>query len=63
MPEHIDIYYLDREMEASDTTALEAVMSVDEEKGRLETQAESILRDSDPDDAEAQMRLEDIYER
>ena len=63
MPEHIDIYYLDREMEASDTSALEAVMSVDEEKGRLEKQSESIIRDADPDDTDAQQLLEDIYER
>lgn len=30
--QHIDIYLLDREIAASDMTALESVMSVDEEK-------------------------------
>ena len=63
MPEHIDIFYLDREMPATDMTALEAVMSVDEEKNNLEAQAEKLVRDASPDDAEAQLRLEDIYER
>ncbi len=34
IPPHIDVYLLDKEIEASDMTALEAVMAVDEEKVR-----------------------------
>ena len=43
-------------------TALEAVMKVDDEKIRLEKEAEQLLTAS-PDDTEAQARLEDVYER
>lgn len=60
IPDHIDIYYLDREVEASDQTALQAVMSVDSLKTKLEAEAEKLL---DKDDAESQALLEDIYER
>lgn len=62
IPDHIDTYLLDREIEASDTTALEAVMKVDDEKIRLEKEAEQLLAVSQ-DDPEAQLRLEDVYER
>lgn len=62
IPEHIDTYLLDREIEASNLTALEAVMKVDDEKVRLEKEAEQLLTAS-PDDTEAQARLEDVYER
>ena len=62
IPEHIDTYLLDREIEASDLTALEAVMKVDDEKIRLEKEAEQLLTVSQ-DDPEAQARLEDVYER
>ena len=61
MPEHIDIYHLDKEIDASDLTALEAVTSVDEEKARLEKEAEALMNVTDNPDAE--IRLEDIYER
>ena len=60
LPEHIDIYMLDREMEATDLTALQAVMQVDEMKSRLEKQAEALAQTEGP---EAEMQLEDIYER
>lgn len=62
IPDHIDTYLLDREIEASDLTALEAVMKVDDEKIRLEKEAEQLLAVSQ-DDSEAQARLEDVYER
>ena len=42
-------------------TALEAVTSVDEEKAKLEAEAEKLVEL--PDDPDAQIRLEDIYER
>ena len=60
IPEHIDIYFLDREIPASDMTALEAVMSVDQERQRLEKEAEGLIAD---ESEEAQARLEDVYER
>ncbi|KAK9798574.1 hypothetical protein WJX73_000569 [Symbiochloris irregularis] len=60
IPEHIDIFFLDREMPATDMTALEAVMSVDEEKRKLEARAEKLVTAEDP---ESQLMLEDIYER
>ncbi len=60
IPEHIDIYFLDREIPATDMTALEAVMSVDLERQRLEKEAESLLGE---ESEEAQARLEDLYER
>jgi ATP-binding cassette subfamily F protein 2 len=40
--EHIDIYYLSREMPASEKTALEAVMEADKERVRLEKLAEEL---------------------
>ena len=41
-------------------TALEAVMSVDQERQRLEKEAEGLIAD---ESEEAQARLEDVYER
>ena len=43
--EHIDIYYLAREMPASEKTALESVMEADEERCRLEKLAEQLSLD------------------
>ena len=40
IPEHMDIYHLTREIEASDMSALEAVISCDEERVKLEQEAE-----------------------
>jgi ATP-binding cassette subfamily F protein 2 len=43
IPRGIDIFYLSEEIEPSDTmSALDAVMSVDEERNRLEVQAEDL---------------------
>lgn len=61
IPDHIDVYHLDREIDATDLTALEAVTSVDEEKARLEKEADSLV--NLVDDPDAELRLEDIYER
>jgi ATP-binding cassette subfamily F protein 2 len=45
IPKGIDVFHLKEEVESSDTmTALEAVMSVDEERTRLEAQAEELNR-------------------
>ena len=60
IPEHIDIYFLDREMAASDMTALEAVMEVDSERAALEKEAEWLM---DKEGPEVESRMEDIYER
>jgi len=50
----------EREMEASDKTALEAVMSVNEEKLRLEAKAEQLNTMEGP---EVEQLLIDIYEK
>lgn len=43
IPEHMDIYHLSREIEASDMTALEGVISCDEERIRLEKEVERLM--------------------
>lgn len=58
--EHIDIFYLTREMPASDKTALQCVMEVDQERIRLEKLAEEL---SGATDQESQDQLMDVYER
>ncbi|KAF8796379.1 ATP-binding cassette sub-family F member 2 like protein [Argiope bruennichi] len=57
---HIDIYHLTREMEASEKSALQAVMDVDVERARLEKLSEELAH---YDDEESQEQLMDIYER
>lgn len=47
IPEHIDIFHLSREMPASDKTALQCVMEVDEERVRLEKLAEELVANED----------------
>lgn len=42
IPEHMDIYHLTREIDATDMTSLEAVMNVDEERLVLEKEAEKL---------------------
>ncbi|XP_027340761.1 ABC transporter F family member 1 [Abrus precatorius] len=59
IPEHMDIYHLTREIEASDMSALEAVISCDEERLRLEKEAETLAAQDDGG-GEA---LERVYER
>ncbi|CAJ2660757.1 unnamed protein product [Trifolium pratense] len=59
IPDHMDIYHLSREIEASDMSALEAVISCDEERLKLEKEAE-ILGAQDDGGGEA---LERVYER
>jgi len=58
--EHIDIYYLAREIPASEKTALEAVMEADEERIKLEALAEMLALETD--DA-SQEYLMQVYER
>ncbi|KAE8713452.1 ATP-binding cassette sub-family F member 2 [Hibiscus syriacus] len=59
IPEHMDIYHLTREIEASDMSALEAVMSCDEERLKLEKEAEMLAAQDDGGGEQ----LERIYER
>jgi ATP-binding cassette subfamily F protein 2 len=59
IPEHMDIYHLTREIDATEMTALEAVMNVDEERLKLEKEAELL---SAQDDGGGEP-LERIYER
>ena len=40
IPDHMDIYHLTREIEATDLTALQAVMNVDAERLKLEKEVE-----------------------
>jgi ATP-binding cassette subfamily F protein 2 len=61
IPDHIDMFLVDREIAATDKTALEAVKEVDDEKTRLEAEAEMLAeRDMTP---EVEARLSDVYER
>ena len=58
--DHIDIYYLSREMPASEKSALEAVMEADEERMKLEKLAEELVH---LEDEESQEYLMEVYER
>ncbi|XP_061716312.1 ATP-binding cassette sub-family F member 2 isoform X1 [Cydia pomonella] len=60
IPEHIDIFHLTREMPASDKSALQCVMEVDEERIKLEKLAEELAH---CEDDESQDQLMDVYER
>ena len=40
IPDHMDIYHLTREIEATELTALQAVMNVDAERLKLEKEVE-----------------------
>ncbi|KAG2620695.1 ABC transporter F family member 1-like [Panicum virgatum] len=59
IPEHMDIYHLSHEIEASDMSALQAVVSCDEERVKLEKEAE-ILAAQEDGGGEA---LDRVYER
>ena len=60
IPEFIDIWYLDKEAEPSESTAIDFVIdTVRLEKERLEKLEEEIMSESGPEDA----RLEAIYEK
>lgn len=59
VPVHVDIFHLKNEIEASDKTALECVMEVDEERLRLEAEAAELTKLGD----QGSERLFDIFER
>jgi ATP-binding cassette, subfamily F, member 2 len=48
IPEHMDIYHLSHEIEASDMSALQAVVSCDEERVKLEKEAEILAAQVSP---------------
>ncbi|KAK2727588.1 ATP-binding cassette sub-family F member 2-like [Artemia franciscana] len=60
IPEMIDIFHLTREAPASDKTALQCVMEVDQERVRLEKLAEELAH---CEDDESQEELMDVYDR
>ena len=60
IPRRMDIFLLKSEMEASTLTPLEAVMAVDEERARLDAEAEELASHTDD---ESQQLLMDIYDR
>jgi len=60
IPDHVDIFHVTREIAPSNKTALECVMEVDEERIRLEAEAEELAL---CEDEMSQDRLTDIYER
>ncbi|KAL0709922.1 hypothetical protein Bca4012_016900 [Brassica carinata] len=59
IPDHMDIYHLSHEIEATDMSSLEAVMSCDEERLKLEKEIETLV---EQDDGGGE-RLDTIYER
>ncbi|KAK4709261.1 hypothetical protein R3W88_030186 [Solanum pinnatisectum] len=59
IPDHMDIFHLSREIEASDMTSLEAVINCDEERLQLEKEAEALAAQDDGGGEQ----LERIYER
>mmetsp|Transcript_21797 Transcript_21797/g.21960 ORF Transcript_21797/g.21960 Transcript_21797/m.21960 type:complete len:927 (+) Transcript_21797:62-2842(+) len=67
IPDGIDIFHLKEEIEASDMTAKEAVMSVDVERSKLEKEAEELndlMGEEGVEDADEILdRLTQIYER
>uniref|UniRef100_A0A0K0DHX0 ABC transporter domain-containing protein n=1 Tax=Angiostrongylus cantonensis TaxID=6313 RepID=A0A0K0DHX0_ANGCA len=60
IPECVDMYLVSREMPASNTTALQAVVDVDSERKQLEQLAEELAGNEDD---ESQEKLMDIYDR
>jgi len=60
IPDHVDIFHVTREIAPSDKSALMCVMEVDEERIRLEAEAETLALN---EDEVSQERLTDIYER
>lgn len=60
IPDHIDMYFLNREAPASNKTSLECVLDVDKERIKLEKLAEELVMCTDDESHE---ELMDIYER
>lgn len=58
--DHLDIFHLVREMPASDKTALQCVMEVDEERIRLEALAEELAMSGDDGKVDFHLALLDM---
>jgi ATP-binding cassette subfamily F protein 2 len=64
LPENMDVFLLDREYEASDISALTAVLDVDAIRLKLEKDAEELMEQlGGEDDEEIQAAMESIYSR
>lgn len=69
IPDAIDMYFLDKEYDATDKTALEAVFEVNEEVNELEKRAEmlnnAMAEAGDDEDAQndIQAQLEMVYDK
>lgn len=68
IPDGIDIFHLHEEIEATDMTAKEAVMSVDRERAKLEAEAEELNEilaneEGTEEGDDALERLTQVYER
>ncbi|CAG9572767.1 putative ATP-binding cassette protein subfamily F,member 2 [Leishmania major strain Friedlin] len=61
-PSHVDRYYVSQEVEASDMSALDAVLAVDKEREKLESEMEDLAL-GDQEDPHVLSRLDDIYKR
>lgn len=58
VPEHIDIFHLSNEMPSSDKTALECVVEVNEERARLEHEAEMLTSEGDQGSERCKYQIE-----
>ena len=61
-PSHVDRYHLSQEVEASEMSALQSVLSVDTEREKLEKEIEE-LACADQDDENVCARMDAIYKR
>lgn len=61
-PSHVDRYYVSHEVEASDNSALDVVLSVDKERESLESELEELVI-ADQEDENVLHRMEEIYKR
>lgn len=61
-PSHVDRYYVSHEVAASDSSALEAVLSVDKEREHLDIELEELAA-ADQEDELVLHRMDEIYKR
>lgn len=61
-PSHVDRYFVSHEVEASEMSALDAVLAVDKERENLDLEIEDLAL-ADQEDPTVLSRMEDIYKR
>lgn len=61
-PSHVDRYYVSQEVEASDISAIDVVLSVDKEREQLESELEELMM-ADQENENVLHRMEEIYKR